>query len=624
MIRIRSKKNKPGKNEYITMGKRRYISKATRLNLYAASKYLSTAAEEELGLRIPFDVYLQDPHVQEADPKFGFDEGFFVNWEPGIGDGPTSARFAIVDYNGDTGTITPMARWDEKQDAFLAPDQTVLTKDNANLPQFHQVNVWAVLQKAIGFFEEGSGLGRRIPFGFEGNRLIVLPHAGYGKNAFYDRKSKSLQFYYFDEGDKRVFTCLSTDIINHEFGHAVLDGIRPYYFESALVQTGAFHEFIGDLTAILIILRNNNFRGKIAAETNGDISTAAQLTSLAEEFGSAVSDKPYLRTALNDSTMESIRDSDEPHKVSQVLTGAMFDIIIELTRHYIAERKHSPAQAFDYAIKRMQCTAIQPLDLLPPVDVTFRDYALAVLRAEKLSNPTDPYAFYELMLNVFVKRKIFDEADKTTLLAPNYLYERMNLDVFHDIGDISRSRATAYRFLDDNRDKLFIPANQDVIVADLYDANKFSNHANRLPRQIILEYIWREDIVLTGKQFAEFEGQDTTMLCGGTLVFDDKGNILSWFRKPGTLGGEGKEWDQENAAGKIRVTEFLNALSKKIQAGQIGAVLGSSKGMVDSLVPPIIVSKKDGILKFELSPHLSLNEEEHEHNKKAKPWQLSS
>ena len=26
---------------------------------------------------------------------------------------------------------------------------------------------------------------------------------------------------------RQVYTCLSTDIINHEFGHAVLDGIRP-------------------------------------------------------------------------------------------------------------------------------------------------------------------------------------------------------------------------------------------------------------------------------------------------------------------------------------------------------------------------------------------------------------
>ncbi len=607
------------------MATRRNTTKGTRITLYAASKFLSTAARDELGLRIPFDVYLQDPYVNKNDPKFGFDKDFFVNWEPGIADGPTSARFAVVDYNGDTGTIIPMAIWDEKQESFLAPDKTILDRKNAGLPQFHQVNVWAVLQRALTFFEEGSGLGRRIPFGFEGNRLIVLPHAGYGKNAYYDRKSKSLQFYYFDQDDERIYTCLSTDIINHEFGHAVLDGIRPYYFESSLVQTGAFHEFIGDLMAILIILRNNNFRGNLADETKGDISAAAHLTSIAEEFGKAVSDKPYLRTALNKLTMKDVTDSDGPHRLSQVLTGAMFDIIKELTRHYITKRKRTPKEAFYNAVDRMQRTAIQPLDLLPPVDVTFRDYALAVLRAEELSNPTDPYNYYEMILNVFVKRKILNEKDRTTYLTPMYIYDSPNLDVYHDIGDISRSRATAYRFLDDNRNKLFIPANQDVIVADLYDANKYAQRASRLPRQIILEYIWREAVVLNGKRFGEFDGQNTTMLCGGTIVFDDKGNILSWFRKPGSIGGgKGEKWEEEIKAGQKRLSDFLNDLAKRIQAGEIGAVLGSSKGMVGSLVPPLTVSKQDGVLKFELSPHLNLNEENHKHYKGGKQWQVSS
>jgi hypothetical protein len=606
------------------MGTRRNTTKATRMSLYAASKHLSTASREELGLRIPFDVYLQDPYVNKTDPKYGFDKDFFVNWEPGIANGPTSARFAVVDFNADTGTIIPMAIWDEKQEAFLAPDKTILDRKNSNLPQFHQVNVWAVLQRALSFFEEGSGLGRRIPFGFEGNRLIVLPHAGYGKNAYYDRKSKSLQFYYFDDGNERVYTCLSTDIINHEFGHAVLDGIRPYYYESSLVQTGAFHEFIGDLTAILIILRNNNFRGKIAKDTKGIISAATYLTSIADEFGNATEGKPYLRTALNKLTMGDISDTDGPHKISQVLTGAMFDIIKELTRHYITKQKHSHSKAFYYAVDRMQRMAIQPLDLLPPVDVTFRDYALAVLRSEELSNPTDPHDYYEMMLNVFIKRGILTATDKKTLLAPRYIYDRKDLNVYHDIGDISRSRATAYRFLDDNRDKLFIPANQDVIVADLYDANKYSNQANRLPRQIILEYIWREDVLLKGKGFGEFEGQTTTMLCGGTLVFDDKGNILSWFRKSGSIGGSGEKWDAENEVGKKRLTNFLNDLSGRIKSGQVGAALGSSKGMVGSLIPPVTVSKQDGVLKFELSPHLNLSGEDHEHYKGGKSWQVSS
>ncbi len=218
------------------MAKRRKTTKTTRVHLYAASRYLPSSVEKELGLQIPFDVYLQDPLVGKEDPKFGFDDECYVRWEPGLADGPTSARFAVVDYNGDTGHVAPKAQWDVDNDRFLDPDGKALDKGNIGPLQFHQVNVWAVLQRALSFFEEGQGLGRRIPFGFDGNRLIVVPHAGYGRNAFYDRTSKSLQFYYFDHEGERVYTCLSTDIINHEFGHAVLDGIRPDFFASSLAM----------------------------------------------------------------------------------------------------------------------------------------------------------------------------------------------------------------------------------------------------------------------------------------------------------------------------------------------------------------------------------------------------
>jgi hypothetical protein len=80
------------------------------------------------------------------------------------------------------------------------------------------------------------------------------------KNAFYNRLSKSLQFYHFGSEEGTVYTCLSTDIVCHELGHAALDGVRPFYSESSLVQTAAFHEAIGSITASLMSLRNNAFR----------------------------------------------------------------------------------------------------------------------------------------------------------------------------------------------------------------------------------------------------------------------------------------------------------------------------------------------------------------------------
>ncbi len=606
------------------MPKRRKTTKKTRLGLYAVAQYLGMDAQKELGKQIPFDVYLQDPLVAEEDPKFGFDQDFFVHWEPGLTDGPTSARFAVVDYNGDTGEVWPMARWDKKREKFLDPDDQPLDRGNVEPLQFHQMNVWAVLQRALDFFEQGQGLGRRIPWGFEGNRLIVVPHAGYGKNAFYDRRSKSLQFYYFDDKEGRVYTCLSTDIINHELGHAVLDGVRPYFSESTSIQTAAFHESVGDLTAILILLRNNAFRRELAERTDGKLAAADHLANIAEQFGRSVKDLPYLRTARNELKMSDIADVHEPHHVSEVMTGAMFDILLGFGDHYFEVRGETPKTAFWHAIERMQRTAIQPLDLLPPVDVTFKDYALAVLRADELSNPTDPHLHYERMLKAFEKREILDADDIAELRRPRYLYDRLRTSVFHDVDDLSRSRAAAYRFLDDNRKELFIPANHDVIVADLYDANKLTRQGQRLPRQIILVYVWRETLILEGERFGRFAGNRTTILCGGTLVFDQNGSIISWFRKPGIHVSAGRKGARELAAGEQRRERILADVASNVGAGRIGVAIESEGGMLGTRMPPMTVREARGALRFELTPHLNLSGDAHSESKGGPRWEISS
>ena len=602
----------------------RALTAAERKILYAARRYVGLGLEKKLNLRIKFDVYFQDPLVADIGKKIGFDDEFFVPWEPGLADGPTSARFAVVDYNADTGTVTPPARWQPEQNAFVGPDGKTLNRDVKDSLEFHQVHVWAIVQNALDFFESGFGLGRKILWGFDGSRLIVVPHAGYGQNAYYDRKSKSLQFYYFNSGEKRIYTCLSADIVNHEFGHAVLDGIRPYYIEAISPETAAFHEFVGDLAAILIAFRNNKFRKEIGIETDGDLSVASALTNIADEFGKAVYDRPYLRSALNKRTIQEVAGSQRPHLMSEVLTGAVFDILFKLSRHYIENRKRTVRQAFAYTIMRIQQMAIQPLDLLPPVDVTFRDYAIAMLRAEEIANPTDPDNYRGMMLDIFIARGILDEADRTPLLARRHVFERLDLDIFHDIETIASSRAEAYRFLDDNRDALLIPHNADVTVADLFTAQKLTREARRLPKQIVLQYVWREDVVLDGPQFGRFNGQTTTLLCGGTLAFDENGNIMAWSRKPGSQpAGRGDKAKEEAAEGTRRRAAFLEALATRIKTGRIGDALGSPKGLLGASIAPLTAHSVDGGLRLELSPHFGIHDDIDD-EMGSRPWQISS
>jgi len=594
-----------GKTKAVTPGKPDKksdprLTRATRIQLYAARSHLGLDVLKETGLRMPVQVYFKDPRVAERFKDVGIDPDFTTPWEPGLRDGPTSARFAVVDYDSTTNTLTPPAVWNQDENCYFAPDGTPLDGNAIALFQFHQLSVWAIVQNTLSFFESGFALGRRISWAFEGNRLIIVPHAGYGQNAYYDRESKSLQLYWFDDADKgRIYTCLSSDIVNHEFGHAVLDGLRPHFYESVDAETAAFHEFLGDLTAILMAFQNNGFRAHVLQESEGKLETDELLSGLAQQFGEAATGDPYLRSARNEKTMQSIAGTLEPHALSEVLTGTMFDILKgvfakhrtdELQRAEAdPEKKPSDRRALANTVPRMQMLAIQPLDLLPPCSVTFRDYALAVLRAEQVANPTDPEGYRAMMLDIFVKRGILTPNDCVALLAPATVFTRPPLTVFHPVDDIAASRGGAYRFLDDNRAKLLIPLNADLIVTEIVRAKKLTREGRALPDQIVVQYVWREEVLLEGERFGRFAGERTTMLCGATMVLDQNGNQIHWARKPGsTKVGTNAAADAEQAAGVKRRTELLDTIAARVAAGTIGETIGGELGLLERASPPLV------------------------------------
>jgi hypothetical protein len=612
----------------------RTLTREAMISLYTARRYLPLSTLKELGLRMPVEVYFKDPLVAELHKDVAIDTEFTTPWEPGLRDGPTSARFAVVDYDSTSNTLTPPAAWDRKENRYRAPDGTLLDGKASGLPQFHQLSVWATVQNTLDFFESGFALGRRISWAFEGNRLIVVPHAGYGENAYYDRLSKSLQFYWFDDEKGRIYTCLSSDIVNHEFGHAVLDGLRPYFYESVGAETAAFHEFLGDLTAILMAFRNNAFRMRVLAESHGDLDAAQLLAGLAQQFGQAVTDTPYLRSALNTETMDKLAGNLEPHALSVVLTGTMFDILKKVfAKHREAELERSKAdpngkpsdrRALAATVPRMQMLAIQPLDLLPPCAVTFRDYALAVLRAEEVANPTDSEGYRAIMLDCFIARGILTDADKAELLEPAPVFKRPALDVFHPVDFIAASRGGAYRFLDDNRAKLLIPLNADLIVTEIVRANKLTRDGQSLPEQIIVQYIWREEVLLEGERFGRFAGQRTTMLCGATMVLDQSGNQIHWSRKPGSASvGHSEDALSEQAAGTKRRDELLDTIAARVKSGMIGETIGGELGLVEHASPPFVVRKIDDLIRFELAPHFSIRGDAGNDSTGDRQWQIS-
>jgi hypothetical protein len=192
-----------------------------------------------------------------------------------------------------------------------------------------------------------------------------------------------------------------------------------FYNRLASVQTAAFHEFMGDQTAILLALFNQDIRHFISQKTQG--SWARRTSWPRSPVSSAKKSRaPYLRTAYNCLTMEDVRDSLSPHTISQVLTGAMFDILIGIAdtnmkkarpataaataaadasagsedtgegtpaqpggdpeaAQAVPGQRMTPGRAIWLSAERLRQVALQALDLCPPCDIQFLDYAKAVI-----------------------------------------------------------------------------------------------------------------------------------------------------------------------------------------------------------------------------------------------------
>jgi len=639
------------------------LNKSVTDGLYPVYHQIGKGTRQDVGLMMEIPVFIKDPLVALENPMLGVQE-ILVRLEKNMGAGPTSSRIAVVDFNADTQTLldplewnviegwfhTPLSKTDWLPDAPKVPKDiddpkkikklekyeakySDFIKKTVKNPYFHQLNVWAVVQRVLEFYEEPWALGRPVPWGFDGNRLIVVPHAGFGENAYYDQHSKSLQFYYFGDQENPSYTCLSHDIIAHETGHAILDGIRPMYNQLSSVQTAAFHEYIGDLTAILMALFNHDIR-RFVSQTAEGLAGADVVADLAKEFGQEVEGRDYLRTAFNQLNMKDVADSRVPHTVSQVLTGAMWDILVTIATKHLQKnllgQKVSPAQALYWAADRFRRVALQPLDLCPPCDIQFIDYAKAVIRNDILTNPVDEQGYRPVMLDVFHERGLCTckeyesgkELPEDCAFREVLMQERMDF-VFHDIERISRSRTAAYYFLSDNRDLLRIPAHQDVRVVDLYDTSKFGAAAERLPREIVLEFAWQEVVELkkdpaAGLDFKTWNGKTYNLDCGGTLVFDGRGNLLSWFHKPGTehitpeevgeILKKDKTTKHDRAMladlkiGKERKQALLSYLSTIIRRGLVGAAQPESR--FSDASRPVAAFERGEAVHFEMTPHL--------------------
>ncbi|MFA7481182.1 MAG: hypothetical protein WC314_11820 [Vulcanimicrobiota bacterium] len=292
-------------------------------------------------------------------------------------------------------------------------------------PQFDQANAHGIVANTLMMYDRYLGTPAEWSFG---GPLNVIPHKGTGKTAYFSRWDRSINFFEWDSPSlgKRVSTAQSADVIAHEIGHAVWDGLRPRAGYSG--EAGAFHEAFGDCSALLHALQQESNLSKALEQNGGDMRTPSLLSRMAEEFGSGFNkedkdpnndDRLYYRTALNEFKYidpKLLPDDDYPptvpedvltrefHSFSRVWSGAFYRM---LSAMYDGE-KSGGAQALE-ALKtardKLGQVWGQALHELPPTGIKFKVVSEAMLKTAARSGDL---ATFDRLAAVMVDRDLLD------------------------------------------------------------------------------------------------------------------------------------------------------------------------------------------------------------------------
>lgn len=191
-------------------------------------------------------------------------------------------------------------------------------------PQFEAAHLFGTVRFVMDVWE--GYFDRPIPWHsarhYDRLELTILPslenaYSGYGfLEMGGDRK----------HGRYKPFS-LNFDVIAHEVGHAIIySEIGVPDPAGATGEYFGFHESAADLVALISSLHFNSLIDRLLTKTSGNLYRLNSITRMAE-----LSDNAQIRIAANDVRLSEFeRGWIKEHKLSQPLTGAFFDILVDL------------------------------------------------------------------------------------------------------------------------------------------------------------------------------------------------------------------------------------------------------------------------------------------------------
>ena len=555
-------------------------------------------------MKIKLPIMVQDPATARSikDIKVQIPVEFFESDGDYFLNGPVTDKIAILDFISDTGNLREGAifKFPKTDKSFGSYENLQFRRDIKDFyaPKFMQISVFATVLKILRSFEKEETLGHSLKWAFESPQILVVPDAGELANAYYQRDSNSLQFFSFESKKipgTKVYTCLSRDIVSHETGHAIIDGIAPDLLDSCTPQSLAIHEALADITAVLSAFESRVLRTSVLVETGGSIKEASHFTIIAEQFGDEIKAEREggLRSVTNTKNFnpesEDYVSGVDPHDLSEVLSGALYSVMIQIHEDlrnqlskeepYVSDENpkfSSSGKALIIAARRFKRMVFRALEYLPPGNISFADYARALLAVDYVSYPVDE-KMRKWVTDEFLARSIIKEKAQLKVKM-NFKQDSPRAN----ISDLLSSVWAAYDFANKHRQLLCIPSKTSFEVLPMLAVKK-KYDKDKIVNEYIFKVAWEEP---ERNPIGSDYPKERLIKVGTTFVFDESGNILCRLTNMFRRRKNSKSFDEEEIRiGKAeykRQRKERNRFLRQLVKQNLLTIRGNTYGLEDS------------------------------------------
>ncbi len=287
-----------------------------------------------------FRVFPQAPYVA----PFNEPETVWVSPPAGtVGPGPADDRMYVIEPIGKSrpyGTPVrpgcPVAYsppWDGEVQPPAMPDPNGhFDHLEPGTAEFEVAHVYAVVRCVLDIWEHyfGRSIEWHFRHDFERLEVVVLPELD---NALMGYGFMEIGYHQEPSGDVRPFT-LNFDVLAHEVGHSIIySEIGLPTVETQQGEYFGFHESAADIVALLSALHFDSVVDELLQSTSGNLYTLNRLNRIGE-----LTENKQLRLAANAFRLSHFRRGwTDEHELSKPLTGALFDILVDIFHEALLE-----------------------------------------------------------------------------------------------------------------------------------------------------------------------------------------------------------------------------------------------------------------------------------------------